>query len=644
ECLDGEYRNKKSFDPTQANENSMVWDRSKNPFDSNVMSQKEIMTRIHDPRRLEKIKRQQKKKMKKEKRINKINYPKSKNEDKIPDNTWRREVLKLFEKSSMYEKTDNQAMGGLEKSLKIPKDASFSPFNEEHLEAAKELVKVFMGVADEEELVDQGREINPRVNHQLFIYALNVALRKKAFGVSPPNIEETLPELFVSDSVMEAAKEKGLRVNNNKIAKNIADDKSLHVRSGFGPNKLKLIQSVKFNQQSSKDKEKRLDYWREDFKLNSLLYNWNIVHTPLEKEDENKMPRRGEMFYNYYNQLLARYNHERLSAGLPPVLPYGDMDKPIKEGVTPHLGAGARKIVGRRPNTIPTDLEEPEDKDLPYLAIEKSFFREYRKNLTKQIRNGELIYKNGETQKLSDKVEINSEEKRGIDVLGRCIDYFSTEKDNRTKSCEGLNDLGHTFLARVHDPKQKEATLVGPMDSYIFSAHDPLFYRWHKYLDDIFQEYKKTQRPYTGTQLTYSDVHLKDVHIASDSGPVTSCGEVLTGCSVHNYQLSRGLDFQNDPNVELGVVRLDHFQFTTHIRILNKLQKSLDVNIRVFLAPKYNEKGKTMNFDEQRLLWVLMDEWVQKLRSGVNNIRRSSTESTVSESCMNRFIDLEEDS
>ena len=33
------------------------------------------------------------------------------------------------------------------------------------------------------------------------------------------------------------------------------------------------------------------------------------------------------------------------------------------------------------------------------------------------------------------------------------------------------------------------------------AMRDPVFYRWHKYIDDIFQEYKLSQRPYTESEV-----------------------------------------------------------------------------------------------------------------------------------------------
>jgi len=37
------------------------------------------------------------------------------------------------------------------------------------------------------------------------------------------------------------------------------------------------------------------------------------------------------------------------------------------------------------------------------------------------------------------------------------------------------------------------------------AMRDPIFYRWHAYIDDIFQEFKATLLPYTVHNVIYFD-------------------------------------------------------------------------------------------------------------------------------------------
>lgn len=50
------------------------------------------------------------------------------------------------------------------------------------------------------------------------------------------------------------------------------------------------------------------------------------------------------------------------------------------------------------------------------------------------------------------------------------------------------------------------------------AMRDPVFYRWHKYIDDVFQEYKLMQPPYTLQQVrmhaAYTEIGIVVVLLA----------------------------------------------------------------------------------------------------------------------------------
>ena len=38
------------------------------------------------------------------------------------------------------------------------------------------------------------------------------------------------------------------------------------------------------------------------------------------------------------------------------------------------------------------------------------------------------------------------------------------------------------------------------------AMRDPVFYRWHKYIDNIFDKYKGTIKPYTSDEVLYTSM------------------------------------------------------------------------------------------------------------------------------------------
>lgn len=82
----------------------------------------------------------------------------------------------------------------------------------------------------------------------------------------------------------------------------------------------------------------RCEYFRHDLGLNVCYYFWHLTH-PFEavNKDLVNLDRRGELWYYFHQQIIARYNAERYCNGLLPVVPLSNFDEPIEEGYFPKL-------------------------------------------------------------------------------------------------------------------------------------------------------------------------------------------------------------------------------------------------------------------------------------------------------------------
>ena len=84
------------------------------------------------------------------------------------------------------------------------------------------------------------------------------------------------------------------------------------------------------------DPEQKLNWWREDPGLAEHHYNWHVYYPYTEPEKD----RQGELFAYMHEQMVARYNAERLGVGLPPVSPFGPgigWDRALTEGYNPKI-------------------------------------------------------------------------------------------------------------------------------------------------------------------------------------------------------------------------------------------------------------------------------------------------------------------
>lgn len=110
--------------------------------------------------------------------------------------------------------------------------------------------------------------------------------------------------------------------------------------------------------------EQRLAYFREDFGINLCYFNWHLIY-PFEAIDVENVARdrRGEIFYYLHQQILARYNAERLCNDLFRVKALNNLRDPIEEAYFPKLNVqnSSHSWPPRFENCILSDLNRPAD-------------------------------------------------------------------------------------------------------------------------------------------------------------------------------------------------------------------------------------------------------------------------------------------
>lgn len=115
---------------------------------------------------------------------------------------------------------------------------------------------------------------------------------------------------------------------------------------------------------SDKNVEQRLAYFREDLGINLCYYNWHLIY-PFEAVDVASvaLDRRGELWYYLHEQILARYNAERLCNDLYRVKPLNNLRDPIEEAYFPKLNIqnSSHTWPPRFENCFLSDLNRPID-------------------------------------------------------------------------------------------------------------------------------------------------------------------------------------------------------------------------------------------------------------------------------------------
>jgi len=230
--------------------------------------------------------------------------------------------------------------------------------------------------------------------------------------------------------------------------------------------------------------EDLLHWFREDIHLNEHHRHWHMVYTttgiPSGTPDAPTFPvrmksRQGEVFIYMHRQMLARYETERVTAGLEPTVAFDDFEQSLGDGYEPDvrepsgLGYAARPANVTLDRTQQLDLENRREAYRVFLQTGKVAGQDVPINPSTV---GAALESN--SAMLSTSFNSN-EEWRQARVLVSSLQ---------------LHNFGHGAIARAGDPG------AGVMTNPHTSLQDPAFWRWHKMIDDLAEDFYSTLPPY----------------------------------------------------------------------------------------------------------------------------------------------------
>ncbi|GLH01679.1 Phenoloxidase 1 [Gryllus bimaculatus] len=241
-----------------------------------------------------------------------------------------------------------------------------------------------------------------RLNPYLFAYALSVAMlhRNDTQAAPLPQFAGRFPEKYFDGGVFSEVRREANLVS--------ADDREpLVIPRDFTGTDL--------------EPEHRVAYFREDIGVNLCHFHWHLVYPFSNAMGVVRKDRRGELFYYFHQQIIARYNLERFSNRLGRVKRFLDFREPMEDGYFPKLST---LLASRNwpPRQAGTRLKEDE--------------------------NGTIV-------------PIINEQ--GIDLLGNVIEA-SDLSINRNLYGD-MHNLGHLAIAYSHDPDHRHLGKPGDLFS-----------------------------------------------------------------------------------------------------------------------------------------------------------------------------------
>uniref|UniRef100_A0AAG5DFL8 Tyrosinase copper-binding domain-containing protein n=1 Tax=Anopheles atroparvus TaxID=41427 RepID=A0AAG5DFL8_ANOAO len=478
----------------------------------------------------------------------------------------------------------------------VPRRGGFSLFLAPHRNAATRLIELFMDAPDADKLADVAAYVRDRVNGPLYQYALSTALvhRPDTTNVNVPSFLQLFPDQFVDPAVFPKMLEEG--------------------RAVLSENRMAIDIPMNFTA-SERVTEQRMAYFREDIGVNLHHWHWHLVYPGDGPLSIVRKDRRGELFYYMHQQLIARHQIERFANGLGRVVPLINLRAPVEEPYYPKIirSANNRTYPARYRNMVMEDVNRPDDQ----LVVRIADVEQQLQRIIAAIDAGSVVTASGQRTPLDNF--------RGIDILGDIVESSAVSVNRQFYG--DTHNSGHILLSFIHDPRGEYLESFGVMGDVTTAMRDPIFYRWHTYVDNIFQRHKARFAPYTASDLSNPGVNIVNFETELErQGSVKNL--FLTFWQRSQVDLGTGLDFGPEGNAFVTFTHLQHAAFNYRFQIAVS-GAARDATIRIFLAPRKDERGQALTFEEQRRYAIEMDTFRVSLRSGINNLIRRSVNSSV---------------
>lgn len=109
-------------------------------------------------------------------------------------------------------------------------------------------------------------------------------------------------------------------------------------------------------------------------------------------------------------------------------------------------------------------------------------------------------------------------------------------------------------------------------------------------------------------QLNFPGITVTGVKVQPQGGGAAN--KLTTFWQQSDVDLSRGMDFQPRGSVFVRFTHLNHQPFSYQITVDNKSNGARRGTCRIFIAPKFDERGNPWQFTEQRNMFIELDRFI----------------------------------
>lgn len=126
-------------------------------------------------------------------------------------------------------------------------------------------------------------------------------------------------------------------------------------------------------------------------------------------------------------------------------------------------------------------------------------------------------------------------------------------------------------------------------------------------MDWIHRKFQDTLPEYTQQEIGYNGVNVNSINVAISRGNKAQPNKLLTFWQKSAVDLNAGLDFGTG-NVLASFTHLQHAPFNYEISVSNS-GGSRQGTCRIFIAPKADERGVPLTYNQQRIYVIELDKF-----------------------------------
>ncbi|XP_034834961.1 arylphorin subunit alpha-like [Maniola hyperantus] len=456
----------------------------------------------------------------------------------------------------------------------LAKGEIFTEYNPDHLNELKVIYELLYYARDFDTFYKAACWARQNVNCGLFVDAIYLAIlnRRDTEKVSIPAPYEILPNYFIrKDFVIKASSL--IRGETVSLSDSVRNEGNAYVLD------------VNYTTSYNYDTDDKLAYFHEDIGLNSYYFLTKLNNLPwlIDSQKESY----GQHVYHIMKQMMARYNLERYSNGLP-------------------------ELEAINWNDIGINYD-------PMLIYSNG--NDFSQRMSANIGNSEIL------------TSLSSIEGNLQAVVIHMYKYL--QRDGGYSKSDIINQLMEILVTSERSYLNLALQFVnndGPLsrypsvlEHYITSVRDPLFWKLNKKIVDLVDDALTVLPSYSRNELYFPGVEVQNIEIK----------KMMTTFDNFKFDVTSALKTEGEVSkfeVKICQSRLNHKPFSFKISVSSLVaQKAL---VKIYLGPKVMP-GELV---ENKNLFMLLDSFEVNLKIGSNVLSRASNEITnVSE----EFLPLE---